>query len=567
MTLTEGARFGPYVVTGPLGRGGMATVYKCHEPGLDRYVAVKVLPREFLHEEAFAERFRQEARVIARLEHPNIVPIHAFGIEDGIPWMAMRFVPGGSLSGLLKKRRLDVRQAVGVLRGVAESLDYAHSQGIVHRDVKPQNILLDDAGRVYLADFGIAKIVEGSPGLTRTGMISGTPQYMAPEQAMAAKAVDHRVDIYALGVVAYELLTGQAPFSADTPVGVLLKQVSEPVPRPSAFDVPEAAGDALLKCLAKDPAERWPSATAFVAALEQGLLTVPTLALPATLPAAAPRVPPTAAEARAVAPTKASAPPPPRIPPLPSSPAKAPARNPALIVGAVGTAILLVLGVAAWVLLRGTAPSLGLAEAPQPASPPPIVSAPSGGIPVPTPEALAPAAPAASRAPAAVLAPVPAILPPAATLPPSGAVAPPTTVPVPLAPAPSPPGIPGTIELDVAPGVSIPVGAQSGAVTASTLRWQVKEGRSGRFKRLIKNNGDVVTIKGTFDLVRGPKSGDWTATLSVDLLDEAGKVVTALGGRFDIEDDRTSVNLEQELTKEEWSRVKKARIRFQATKE
>ena len=173
MALSPGARFGPYTILGPLGRGGMASVYKCHEPALDRHIALKVLPREFLHDENFAERFRREAKVIARLEHPNIVPIHAFGIEDGVPWMAMRCITGGSLSGLLKNRRIDERRVLGVLRGVAEALDYAHSQGIVHRDVKPQNILLDDAGRVYLADFGIAKIAESSGGLTATGMITG----------------------------------------------------------------------------------------------------------------------------------------------------------------------------------------------------------------------------------------------------------------------------------------------------------------------------------------------------------------------------------------------------------
>ena len=131
MALNPGAKFGPYTVLGPLGRGGMASVYKCHEPALDRHIALKVLPREFLHDESFAERFRREAKVIARLEHPNIVPIHAYGIEDGIPWMAMRCISGGSLSGLLKNRRLDERRVLSVLRGVAEALDHAHSQGVV----------------------------------------------------------------------------------------------------------------------------------------------------------------------------------------------------------------------------------------------------------------------------------------------------------------------------------------------------------------------------------------------------------------------------------------------------
>lgn len=272
MTLASGSTFGPYQILDPLGRGGMAAVYRAYEPGLDRQVALKVLPNEFLHDPGFAERFSREAKVVARLEHPNIIPIHNFGIEEQskTPWMAMRLIAGGALSSLMKKERIPAARVVVILHGVAEALDYAHAKGVVHRDVKPQNILLDDHGRVYLADFGIAKMVEGSSGLTQTGMISGTPQYMAPEQAMGG-TVDNRADIYALGIVAYEMLTGRVPFAADTPVAVLMKHVQDPIPVPAPTDVPEPIVRALFKALAKRPEERWGTAVAFADALKQGL--------------------------------------------------------------------------------------------------------------------------------------------------------------------------------------------------------------------------------------------------------------------------------------------------------
>jgi hypothetical protein len=268
MALSAGSNLGPYRIIEPVGRGGMASVFKAYEASLDRYVALKVLPPEFLHDPTFAERFRREAQTVARLEHPQIIPIFAYDIDSqtGTPWMAMRLIAGGSLSQRIKRGRLAASESARVLTDVADALDYAHAAGVIHRDVKPQNVLLDDAGRVYLADFGIAKMVEASAHMTQTGMITGTPQYMAPEQALGKK-IDKSIDIYALGIVAYELFTGRVPFSADTPVAVLMKQASEPMPLPPVSEVREEVTRAILRATAKDPKARWPSASAFAQAV------------------------------------------------------------------------------------------------------------------------------------------------------------------------------------------------------------------------------------------------------------------------------------------------------------
>ncbi len=429
MSLEAGTQVGPYRVKGPLGRGGMASVYTAYEPSLDRDVALKVLPAEFLHDPGFAERFNREARVIARLEHPNIVPIYAFGIDEArrLPWMAMRLVPGGALASLLKRGRLPAGQVLEVLRGVAEALDYAHQHGVVHRDVKPQNILLDQARRVYLADFGIAKMLEAGGGLTQTGMIAGTPQYMAPEQATATR-VDARADIYAVGIVAYEMFTGHVPFAADTPVAVLMKQVSEPLPRPAPGEVPEPVVEALLRATAKRPEERWPTTRACVEALEAALAlsdTLPHDAAQAGVPTLetprAPRAtlrPGRAAEATAPAwegdtagpgvPTAVS----PRTAPgagrtlaaaVPASPATALARrgmSPLALVALFGggAALLVVAGllVAFLWMRRGSAPAEPV-PGPVTTGPPATASPTIQPPPVTRPEASAPAT--ADRAP------------------------------------------------------------------------------------------------------------------------------------------------------------------------
>jgi len=284
VSLEPGTSFGPYRIIATLGRGGMASVYRAHDPSLDRDVALKVLPPEFLHDPSFAERFRQEARVAAKLEHAHVVPVHAFGIEGGRPWMAQRLMPGGSLADQLKAGPLAPTRVAAILSEIGSALDYAHAHGIVHRDVKPANVLLDDSGRAYLADFGIARLLEGSSVATATGLVQGTPSYMAPEQAMGERP-GPAADVYALAVMAFECLTGRVPFTGTTPMAILMKHVSDPVPEVSSAEVAPPLAAALRRGLAKAPAARWPSPGAFATALVEAARTLPGAdATPTTLP-------------------------------------------------------------------------------------------------------------------------------------------------------------------------------------------------------------------------------------------------------------------------------------------
>ena len=263
-------RLAGYRVIGPLGRGGMAAVYRAYESDLDREVALKVLPAELLEQSGFAERFAREARLIARLEHSNIVPVYASGVDQGIPWMALRLVSGGTLQDLLEAGSLDQREALRLFQLIARALDHAHRHGVLHRDLKPQNVLVSADGEVYLADFGIARLMAGSTALTGTGAILGTPHYMAPEQAQGEK-LGPPCDIYALAVILYRWLCGTVPFDADTPLAVLMQHVQSPVPVAPMQAIPHAAREVLLRGLAKDPTARWETAASMVEALEQAL--------------------------------------------------------------------------------------------------------------------------------------------------------------------------------------------------------------------------------------------------------------------------------------------------------
>jgi eukaryotic-like serine/threonine-protein kinase len=223
-------QIGRYEIKDELGRGGMATVYRGYDPRFEREVAIKLLPPEMLHADPqFRVRFEREAKIIAQLEHPSIVPVYDVGEENNQPYFVMRYMSGGSLSERIKAQTYTIEEAVKILEQLAPGLDEAHTKDIVHRDLKPGNILFTNKGVPLISDFGIAKFTQGEGNVTGSAII-GTPAYMAPEQA-SGESVDGRTDIYAFGVILYEMLTGKQPYQADTPLAVAIKHITEPVPR------------------------------------------------------------------------------------------------------------------------------------------------------------------------------------------------------------------------------------------------------------------------------------------------------------------------------------------------
>jgi tRNA A-37 threonylcarbamoyl transferase component Bud32 len=280
----EGTTLGPYRLIEQVGMGGMATVYKAYQANMDRMVAIKILPAHFAQDKKFVERFIREAKTIAKLEHKNILPVFDFGEQDGVTYLAMRYLSGGTLKDMLALGKLTLNDAVEIFAQIGEALDYAHRQGVIHRDIKPANIMVDSEGAAYLTDFGIAKVLEGSSGLTETGAAVGTPAYMAPEQSLG-KQVDARSDIYALGVVLYEMVLGKPPYQADTPMAVALAHIHEPLPVPSLIDpsVPEPIEKVILKALAKNPDDRYNTAGDMVKALREAMTQTPTQAGQSTL--------------------------------------------------------------------------------------------------------------------------------------------------------------------------------------------------------------------------------------------------------------------------------------------
>ncbi len=272
--------FGAYQSLQLIGRGGMAEVYKATHPMLGTPVAIKILPAHLAADPDFRKRFVREAETIAKLQHPNIVRVFDFGELDGTHYMVMEYITGKDLGGFLREQgRLSLTQALPILRGIASALDYAHAQGLVHRDIKPANVMLDtlssishlESFRAVLTDFGIAKILGLGTHYTQTGSLLGTFDYIAPEQIQGAADVDERADVYALGVMAYQMLTGKLPFQHHNPGALLMAHLTQPPPDPCDLvpNLPSSASFAIRRAMAKNPDERNHTAGEFVAACER----------------------------------------------------------------------------------------------------------------------------------------------------------------------------------------------------------------------------------------------------------------------------------------------------------
>src|SRR5258706_4643048 len=362
-----GTTLGKYQIMERLGRGGMADVYRAYQPGMDRIVAIKIMHGHLATDESFITRFKREAHTVGNLRHPNIVQVIDFDIQDDEYYMVMEFIQGDTLKTLLQSRgALPVTEALDITIKLADALAYAHAEGMIHRDIKPANILFSKNNTPILTDFGIARIMDAS-GLTMSGAFVGTPSYVSPE-AGRGEPVDERADIYSLGIVLYEMLTGTVPYDADTPYALIMKHINDPLPMPRQFNaaLPEAVERVVLKALAKNKEDRFQTATEFKTALENAkqaaLSQMQTHTGKATAPAPANPVDKTVAGS--ARPNRRS-----RMP---------------LAIGAV--AVVVVAGIVVLVLSgRGNAGSTPIPLAPAFPSTPPTIQTAGSGCPTPPP--------------------------------------------------------------------------------------------------------------------------------------------------------------------------------------
>jgi serine/threonine protein kinase len=273
MSFASGENVGPYRIIEQLGQGGMASVFKAYHAALDRYVAIKVLHPAFLEDPQFLARFQREARVVAKLEHPNIVPVYDFAEHSGQPYLVMKFIEGVTLKARLAQGPLTMKEATDIIELVGAALSYAHHRGVLHRDIKPSNVLIDPEGGIFLADFGLARMAEAGASTLSGDVMLGTPHYISPEQAKGVRELNDCTDIYSLGVVLYEIVVGRVPFNADTPFSIIHDHIYSPLPLPNEVNpaVPAHIQRVLLKALAKEPQDRYQSvkdlSSSFIAAL------------------------------------------------------------------------------------------------------------------------------------------------------------------------------------------------------------------------------------------------------------------------------------------------------------